>query len=36
MKSVVVGGGAMGSIFAAGLAQAGEDVGVLDSAVDLG
>ena len=35
MKSIVVGGGAMGSIFAAGLAQAGEDVVVLDSAVDL-
>ena len=35
MKSIVVGGGAMGSIFAAGLAQAGEDVVVLDSAAGL-
>ncbi len=35
MKSIVVGGGAMGSIFAAGLAQAGEEVVVLDTATDL-
>jgi 2-dehydropantoate 2-reductase len=35
VKSIVVGGGAMGSIFAAGLAQAGEDVVVLDTATDL-
>ena len=32
---VVVGGGAMGSIFAAGIAQAGHDVVVLDVAADL-
>ena len=34
-KVVVIGGGAMGAIFAAGLAQAGQDVTVLDTAGEL-